>query len=379
MSLSEYPDLDRQCAPLSPTLAPFLRRYLDQWRPYKAGRWLYEDGIVWKGALDLATASGLRFPADFAYREISARVGTDGDIAGYTAEEFNIDNVNPGRAVHLLWLATGEARFRSAVQKQLAQLNAHPRTQSGNYWHKRIYPNQVWLDGLYMAQPLRCAWAAETGDRAIVDDVLAQFRVVRDRLGDPANGLLRHGWDESGSERWADPDSGCSANVWGRALGWYVMALADCVEVLSERAPAAADELATMLQETIEALLPLRSERGLWYQLAALPTLVGNYEETSASAMVAGALMKGERLGVLDAEAGRAGEQALRAIARDFVDGLEMTGICGVAGLGNVPYRDGSVGYYLSEPIIGNDPKGVAALMMATAQWLLRAAGASST
>ena len=276
--------------------------------------------------------------------------------------------------MHLLWQATGENRFRQAVERQLTQLATHPRTASGNYWHKQIYPNQVWLDGLYMAQPLRCAWAAEHGDADTIADVLQQFRSVWQHMREPGSGLLRHGWDASGAERWADPATGLSPNVWARALGWYVIALADCIEALrlTDIATAGAEELADMLAQTAAALLSVRSPNGLWYQLAALPDLDGNYEETSASLMIACALMKGARLGVLDAATGSAGEQALRAVAAHFIEPTQLRNICGVAGLGNVPYRDGSTAYYLSEPIVANDPKGIAALLMASAEALRR-------
>lgn len=372
MTLSERPDLEARCAPYSSTLAPLLRRCIDQWQPYRAGRWLYEDGCFWKGALDLSAATGLRFAADFAYREISARIDADGMIAGYTPDEYNIDHVNPGRAVHLLWQATGEQRFRRAVERQLDQLASHPRTASGNYWHKHIYPNQVWLDGLYMAQPLRCAWAAEHGERDTINDVLRQFRVVWQRMREADTDLLRHGWDESGAERWADPTTGLSANVWSRALGWYVMALIDCIESMHTIDSTGAEELGAMLKATASALLSARSGNGLWYQLTALPDVEGNFEETSASLMIAYALMKAARLDVLDAAAGDAGEQALRAIATQYVEPTALRNICGVAGLGNVPYRDGSVAYYLSEPVVSNDPKGLATLLMASAEALRR-------
>lgn len=358
-------------AGFGPTLGPFVCRYLDTWRSYKPG-WVYEDGCAWKAAIDLSQASGHRFAFDFAYREISARIDAEGRIAGYEPDEFNIDNVNPGRAVLLLADATGEARFVAAIGHMLGQLLRHPRTQSGNFWHKRIYPNQVWLDGLYMAQPLRTAWAVRTGDDATLVDVLRQFDVVWTHLRDQQTGMLCHGWDESRAERWADPVTGQSPHVWSRALGWYLMALADCIEPLQTGHSDHAAHLGRMFAQTAEAMLPIRSQSGLWYQLSALPEEPGNYEETSASLMIAYALMKGARLGVLDSTAGQAGADAFESCVTRYVEPDRLRSICGVAGLGGTPYRDGSIAYYLSEPIVDNDPKGVAALMLALAERLHR-------
>ncbi|MBS7458179.1 glycoside hydrolase family 88/105 protein [Coralloluteibacterium stylophorae] len=361
--------LEDAFAGLGAEVAPFVRGALQRWRSYKPS-WNYEDGVVWKGALDLAAAGVERTLADFVYREVSRRIGCDGRIDGYDPGEFNIDNVNPGRVLFALWKDSGEERFRLALDHQLAQLAAHPRTASGNFWHKRIYPNQVWLDGLYMAQPLRCLVARDAGDAATLDDVVGQFGQTHAHLRDPDSGLLVHGWDESRSERWSDSATGRSPNVWGRALGWYLMALVDCIEAID--APDRSGPLAAQLRGQVDLLLPLRSADGLWYQLAALPGQAGNYEETSASLMIAYALMKAARLEVLEPACGEAGAQALRAVVARFLDRDALGGICGVAGLGNVPYRDGSIDYYLGEAIVPNDPKGVGALLMALSEFLRR-------
>jgi unsaturated rhamnogalacturonyl hydrolase len=358
-------------APFGTHVAPFVHGYVQSWRTYKPS-WNYEDGCIWKGCLDLAEASGQRFLSDFVYREVSARVADDGAISGYSPDEFNIDNVNPGRVLSMLLASTGEQRFRLALDAQIAQLARHPRTQSGNYWHKQIYPNQVWLDGLYMAQPMRCSYALLTGDSAIVADVVCQFEFVHAHLRDARSGLLYHGWDESRAERWSDPESGCSPNFWGRAMGWYAMALVDCVDLLRPGAllPGASDRLAATFGEVAEALLRVRSASGLWLQVLDRADEPGNYEEASASLMIAYALMKAARLGLVDTHAGQAGRSALKTCVDRFLDDSQLHSICGVAGLGNTPYRDGSVAYYLSEPIVANDPKGVAALFMALAEAL---------
>lgn len=361
-------------AGFGPAVAPFVAHYVQTWTSYKPA-WNYEDGCVWKGCLDLAEATGLRFLSDFVYTEVSARIGADGTIRGFDPDEFNIDNVNGGKVIAALYARTGETRFRSALDAQMAQLARHPRTRSGNYWHKRIYPNQVWLDGLYMAQPLRCMAARLDGHAPVIEDIVGQFAFVQATLRDERTGLLYHGWDESRAERWSDPDSGCSPNFWARAMGWYAMALIDAIDALRNGPAdagfdAASTRLATILVDVIAALLRVRSGSGLWFQVLDRPTEAGNYEEASASLMIAYALMKGARLGVLGPEASIAGRQSLATCVARFVDERALHGICGVAGLGNVPYRDGSVAYYLSEPVVANDPKGVAALFMALAEAL---------
>jgi len=372
MTAVPYRPFAEQAAPFGAGIAAFVERAIATWQPYKPA-WNYEDGCVWKGALDLAEATGLRGFSDFVYREISARIDADGHIRGFEAGEFNIDNVNAGKAVATLYADTGEARFRRALDAQIDQLARHPRTRSGNFWHKNIYPNQVWLDGLYMAQPLRCSVARLDGDNATVSDVVAQFTFVQATLRDARSGLLYHGWDESRAERWSDPATGCSPNFWARAMGWYVMALVDCIDALRGGTPAmaaAASSLAAILAETSDALLRVLSANGLWYQVLDRADEPGNYEEASASLMIAYALMKGARLGVLDGAAGKTGLASFAACVERFVDANALHGICGVAGLGNTPYRDGSVAYYLSERIVDNDPKGVGALFMALAEAL---------
>jgi unsaturated rhamnogalacturonyl hydrolase len=353
----------------TPTLRAldFAARYLASWKPYRPF-WNYEDGCVYKGALDLAAVTYERRYFDFAYRAISERTAGDGTLTGYDPDEFNIDNVNAGKALFTLLARDDEARFRLAIEAQHAQLERHPRTRSGNFWHKKIYPNQVWLDGLYMAQPFRCAYANLTARSEIVDDVLAQFRHVRATMRDARTGLYYHGWDETRAERWSDPTTGCSPCFWGRAMGWYVMALVDCVELLRERGEA----LWIELREVSDALLRVRSPDHLWYQVLDQGTRAGNYEECSATLMIAYALMKGARLRVLAASHGVEGARSYESAVARFLARDQLTGICAVAGLGNVPYRDGSYDYYLSEPIVANDPKGAGASMMATAEALKR-------
>jgi unsaturated rhamnogalacturonyl hydrolase len=356
-----------------PQVNAFIAQYLAQWQPYRPF-WNYEDGCIYKGCLDLTAATGENSFGEFVQRAVSARIAADGTIQGYDPNEFNIDNVSAGKALFPLLARTGEQRFRIAIESQNAQLERHPRTRSGNFWHKKIYPHQVWLDGLYMAQPFRCAYATLAARPEIFDDVARQFARVREVMRDAKTGLYYHGWDESRSEQWSNPQTGCSPCFWGRAMGWFMMAFVDCIDLMNEAPLASREVLTEMLRETSDALLRVRSPSGLWFQVLDQGARAGNYEETSASLMIAYALMKGARLNVLPEALGDVGVQSLRACVDRFLTDQELSGICGVAGLGNVPYRNGSYEYYLSEPIVANDPKGVGALFMALSEALLRSA-----
>jgi unsaturated rhamnogalacturonyl hydrolase len=372
------PELRDQLAVQGGEVAPFVERYLATWKPYRL-HWNYEDGCIFKGCLDLAAATGQPFPRDFVHREVGSRVGPGGTIAGFDPDEFNIDNVNAGKSLFELATDTGEPRFRLAIERQYEQLLRHPRTKSGNYWHKKIYPHQVWLDGLYMAQPFQLSYAMSNATAAPVADSLRQFANVRATMRDARTGLYYHGWDESRRERWSDPQTGCSPHFWARSMGWFAMALVDACDVLSgtshENSRA---ELQELLRDVTDALLAVRSDAKLWWQVLDHPGRKGNYEECSASLMIAYSLMKGSRLGLLAPEIGHAGAESLAACLARFLDSSELKGICGVAGLGGSPYRDGSYSYYVSEPVVANDPKGVGALLMALAEAHRRKQAASA-
>lgn len=371
LSSVDYPtaqdELARQLASYGAQTARFVSHYIAHWQPYRH-YWCYEDGCIFKGALDLADATGQSFLARFVQREVSERVAEDGMLRGYAATEFNIDHINAGKVLFPLWRLTKEARYRQGIEALSAQLRQHPRTKSGGYWHKRIYPDQIWLDGLYMALPFQCAYAQVVGDEKLTDDVKRQFQHVRATMRDARGGLYYHGWDESRRERWANPRTGCSSQFWGRAMGWFVMALIDCIELLRDAPAHSAAPLEDMLREVCDALLAVRSHNGLWYQVLDQGAREGNYEETSCSLMIAYAMLKGARLRVLESTFAAVGDAALAHVIERQLGIDHLNGICGVAGLGNVPYRDGSYAYYLSEPIVPDDPKGVAALLMALAE-----------
>lgn len=351
---------------VSPLMADFVVNYLNT-RQANPAIWNYEDGLIWKGALDLHSVTGDQAFVGYVQSDLKARVLSSGALAIFKPADFNIDGINSGKVLEPMWRLTGQERYRRAMDVQFAQLVTHPRTSDGNYWHKLIYPHQVWLDGVYMAHPFQVTYGRVTGRPELFADTVAQVLSVERRMKRD-DGLYVHGYDESRQERWADKVTGHSPHVWGRAMGWWSAALVDIYEQSDGMDPDGRAEIARLVRETLEALLRFRSDNGLWQQVVDQGTRAGNYEEASASLMISYALMKAGRLGIGDFSGD--GRVAYQACLDQFLTPQALNGICGVAGLGNRPYRDGSYDYYISEPITPNDPKGVGPLLWATTERL---------
>jgi unsaturated rhamnogalacturonyl hydrolase len=258
-------------------------------------------------------------------------------------------------------------------------LKSQPRTSEGGFWHKKIYPEQMWLDGLYMAEPFYAEYAATFREGADFDDIARQFVLMERHARDSRTGLLYHGWDESRKQRWADPATGRSPNFWGRAMGWYAMALVDTLDYFPKGHPQRAELLAILRRLAAAVEKYQEPESGLWYQVLDRGGAEGNYLEASASCMFVYALAKGVRQGYLPASYLKVARKGYQGIVGRFVEtdagGLvSLKGIVSVAGLGGSPYRDGSYQYYLSEKVVADDPKGVGAFLMASSE-MERAAG----
>lgn len=363
----------------------YFDHFCQRYEPYKQGAWCYEDGCIYRGLMLLYQSSGERRWLDHLMRMVSRQVQDDGALVGYDPREFNIDNILPGRVLLFLDQQTKDARYMAAARRLIGQLDDHPRILAGNYWHKARYPHQVWLDGLYMALPFQVEYALAANDQPRISDALQQLATAL-VLTASGGGLHVHGYDESRQQAWADKETGKSPAVWARAMGWMVMALVDTLAILPE--DAATKALRTRTRSVLLAILQHQQESGLWLQVLDTPDLVGNYEETSASAMFAYASLVACRLQLLEPEETRrldnSARRALDALlGTRFLeeDGLvRLTGICQVAGLGALsgPYRDGTPAYYLSEPVVADDAKGVGPLMMAVAELELAAAAAGA-
>ena len=348
----------------------FFQDYLAHYQPFKP-YWNYEDGCILRGCELLYRAGCGKAYADFVLGYLSGRVMPDGTLLHYPAALHNLDSFHCSKALFFAWELTGEPRFRQAISWQAEHLAAHPRTESGLFWHKEIYPQQIWLDGVYMAAPFLTAYARLTGDSTVYPLIGKWFRYLHDQLLDAETGLYYHALDESRRQKWADPETGRSASHWLRGTGWLLMALTDTADSLPAEQSDLRGMLTDMLNDAVTALLRYQTDDGLFCQVIDRQDAAGNYTETSGSLMAAYALMRGAESGMLPQDDFAAGEAILNAVKaqklRQTDTGTALTDICASAGLGGEPYRDGSLAYYLSEPAVCNDPKGVGALMLAEA------------
>jgi unsaturated rhamnogalacturonyl hydrolase len=253
----------------------------------------------------------------------------------------------------------------------MKQLENQPRTQEGGFWHKQIYPHQMWLDGIYMASPFLARYARMFDRPAALDDVANQIIWIENHTRDTRTGLLYHGWDESREQEWADPVTGCSKSFWGRAMGWYAMGIVDVLESLPRTHPRRT-ALVGILKRLSKALASYQDgETGLWYQVVDQGKRDKNYLEASASSMFVYAMAKGVRMGCLDKEYASVARKGYDGLIKHLIkidpDGtVNLTQICSVGGLGGPQKRDGSFEYYVSEPVVVNDLKGVGAFLMAS-------------
>ena len=314
---------------------------------------------------------------EFADAFIDYFVQEDGSITSYDPKEYNLDNVNAGKTLFDLYELTGREKYRKAIDTVYSQLKGQPRTTTGNFWHKMIYPNQIWLDGLYMSQPFYMQYEVTYNNGANCQDSFEQFLHVYDLMKDTRNGLYYHAYDDSRESFWCDPVTGLSDNFWLRALGWYAMALIDTMEVMPGSMAQEKEKLGTIYKELIDAMLPYQDkETGMWYQVVNRGRIKPNYLETSGSAIFAYAIMKSVRLGYLDESYFTFGERAFTGICETYLSEengeLQLGGICLVAGLGNKEMREGTFDYYMREPIVKNEAKGVAPLILAYIEILLR-------
>lgn len=336
----------------------------------KINGWNYIDGCMMIALLNMHKITGQKRYYDFAENFLDYYVFEDGSLRGFAEEDYNLDNICEGRVLFDVYNMSGKEKYRKAIETLYGQIQRQPRTHEGNFWHKAIYPNQVWLDGLYMAQVFYSRYTTDFEGGKNYEDIRRQFRTVREKMFDPATGLYRHGYDASHTAFWAGED-GCSKNPWLRSLGWFSAALIDVTADLSEDAVEFRQEMTGIAKELAENLLPyIDKESGMLWQVPNQVGREGNYPETSGSAMIAYFYLKGARLGMLDKSYAKIGADIFNSICSRYLtetDGkLNLGGICLVAGLGpeNNRRRDGTYEYYISEPIVENDAKGLAPFLM---------------
>lgn len=335
-------------------------------------KWDYTQGLMAQAMLMTAEASKDKRFYEYVKSFANQFVDTAGKIMTYKMEQYSLDRVNGGKFIWDMWHKTGEEKYFKAAVMLREQLNGQPRTSEGGFWHKQVYPHQMWLDGLYMGAPFYAECAKELNRPEDFDDVINQFVIVYRHTYDARTGLNFHGWDESRGQEWANKETGCSAHVWGRAMGWYFMALVDVLDYIPEDHPRRG-EIVDLLQKVAEGVKNAQNEKsGVWYQVMDEPKREGNYLEATASSMFVYSYYKSIRLGYLSEEsyletAAKGYEGIVREFIREGNDGtISLTKCCAVAGLGGKPYRDGTFDYYINETIRDNDPKGVGPFIMAS-------------
>ena len=333
-------------------------------------RWNYEQGLMLVALRRMWQYTNDRRYFDFIKGNVDQFVEESGSIKTYKYEDFNLDNVAIGRELLTVYEATKEKKYKSAADTLRKQLQNQPRTKEGGFWHKQIYPYQMWLDGLFMAEPFYAWYALMTKEARDYNDIVNQFVFIYKHTRDPKTGLLYHGWDESRQQRWADPKTGCSPHFWGRAIGWYEMALVDVLDILPKDY-ARRKELLLILKDVSATLLKFQDKKThLWYQVLDQGTREGNYLEASASSMFAYAFARGANRGYLDKSYLATAKNTFKGIVKNLVtvdkNGfLDLLHTCQGAGLGGKPYRDGSYEYYISEAQRTNDMKGYGPFLLA--------------
>jgi unsaturated rhamnogalacturonyl hydrolase len=333
-------------------------------------KWNYTQGLVCKAMEMLWLRSGDQKYYDYAKAYADSFINVKGEIFGYKADDYSLDRINSGKILFYIYHKSGDKKYLAAINLLRDQLKTQPRTTEGGYWHKKGYTNQMWLDGIYMASPFLAEYAALLHEDKAFDEVVNQVITIHKHTFDAKTGLNYHGWDESKSQKWANPETGCSPHFWGRAMGWYMMAIVDILDFLPENHPKRT-ELLQIFETVAKAVVKYQHpEKGVWFQVLDRPAEKGNYAEASCSAMFTYSLYKGVRKGFLDKSYLNAANTAFEGMKKEFVqenaDGtISLTKVCNVAGLGGKPYRSGTYEYYISEPVIDNDPKGVGPFIMA--------------
>ena len=336
-------------------------------------RWSYDYSVVWRGMEALYELTGEKKYYDYIYDAIDTFISPNGEIRDYTRESFKLDLLCIGKQLIYLYRHTKEERLLKAIRLLRSQLDEQPRTRAGGFWHKQIYPNQMWLDGQHMCVPFYLMYELGFGsDEKYLDDAAMQLVLAYEKTYDPATGLNRHAWNEDKAQPWADQETGWAPHAWGRAMGWYMTALADSLELLP-KTNRYYGRIVEIFNSMSARLLTISCD-GVWYQVLDCPDRRGNYLESSATSLIIYALLKGARLGLLPKEYGLEAQKSFAQAQLNFLGQMSdgeyfIAKCCKVAGLGGNPYRDGSFDYYMSEDIVRNDLKAAGGFLQAACEY----------
>ncbi|WP_342332722.1 DUF4350 domain-containing protein [Pedobacter sp. FW305-3-2-15-E-R2A2] len=333
-------------------------------------KWSYDLGVVYEGLEGIWKRTGDAGYFKAMQNNMDRYLSKDGSIINYKPTDFNIDHVKNGRTLLTLYRVTGQQKYFKAATALWDQLQQQPRTKEGGFWHKKIYPNQMWLDGLYMGEPFYAEYAAMIKNEKAFDDIANQFIWMEKNSRDRKTGLMYHGWDESKKEQWADKTTGRSPHFWARAMGWYGMALVDVLDNFPQNHPKRKELLAILHRFAVAVQKVQSPKTGLWYDILDLPQGKGNYFESSASGMFVYTFAKAVRKGYLPGTYFSIAKKGYEGMQNTFIEKVDenrvnLTRTVSVSGLGGKPYRDGSYAYYLSEKVVTNDAKGVGAFLLA--------------
>ncbi|MBO1514992.1 glycoside hydrolase family 88/105 protein [Metabacillus bambusae] len=354
-------------------------QYMNGCGKWYSSRWHYIEGCILKSYLDSYQYTGNEDDYLFVKNFVDNLFNEYGDIDAIKIQYYNIDQIRMTSILFTLFKKEGDLKYKRILDLIYNQLESYPRTDSGSFWHKTNYENQVWLDGLYMGQPFYVQYIKEFKEKKDYSDILQQFRNVRKFLFDEKTQLYAHAYDESREMFWCDKKTGRSPHVWGRAVGWYVMALVDILEIL-EGEEGISEELKSLLEETVDGMLKYQHDNGMWYQVVDHIGEEGNYLETSGTSMLSYAILKGVRLGYLPKKYKDKGVAAFEGTVKRYIreenGEVLLGGICRSAGLGTNPdtgiVRDGSYEYYVyREKVVENNGHGVAPLLMAYNEMLM--------
>ncbi|MCU4677092.1 glycoside hydrolase family 88 protein [Catenovulum sp. 2E275] len=338
---------------------------------FRESKYTYTTGLLAQSFDDLNQATDVPRYRQAAEAIIGSFITPEGQIITYKESDYNIDKINSGKMLLRLYNQTGDDKYRVAAAQLRTQLKNHPKTSQGAFWHKKIYPHQLWLDGVYMGMPFLAQYSSMFEDGASLEEAVHEFEVTRDYLRDPQTGLYFHGWDESKSIFWANPQTGLSQEFWARGMGWLAMAAVDILDYIPESRSDLRKKVQTVIDELAVTLKNYQDETGTWYQIPNKPDAVGNYLESSASSMFTYFYAKGINKGYISKDYTPVALKAYQGLVNEFIEthpdgSVSLTNLCFVAGLGFG--RDGSYAYYMNEPVLNDDPKGTGPFIMASTQ-----------
>lgn len=334
----------------------------------KKPKWDYKMGLVLFAFEKLYQKTNDKKYFNYIKEYADELIDAEGNITDYNIKDYNIDSANPGKLLFNLLDETKDNRYKKVIEQLRHQIETQPRTASGGFWHKQIYPNQMWIDGLYMAEPFYTQYTVRYENGKSLDDIARQFELVQNHLVDQKTGLVYQAWDESKEIAWANPATGTSPTIWGRGIGWYMMALVETLDYYPKSNPNY-KKLAGYLNQIAKSAVAHKSASGLWYQVADKPDFKDNYLESSASAMIIYSLAKGADKGYLSSAYKKMAQKSFDAYLAAFVKKdkngeIMISNVSSSVGLGGKPFRDGTNEYYTNSKAKDNSSPALAAFLL---------------